>query len=61
MSKDRSQPLKGPISDRIRSGEIAAGSMQREVDKPSDSAVKSGEGHSLGDGATTRGGNQGAS
>lgn len=61
MGKDRSQPLPGKISDRIRSGEIAAGSVERQVEKPSDAAVQSGEGHSMGNGATTRGGNQGAS
>jgi len=61
MSKDRSQPLSGKTSDRIRSGEIAAGKVERAVDKPSDDAVKGGEGHGMGKGATDRGGREGAS
>lgn len=57
---DRSQALSGPISDRIRSGEIAAGKVERAAETPSADAVRNGEGHSMGSGATDRGGRQGA-
>lgn len=59
--KDRSQALSGKISDRIRSGEIAAGKVERAKEEPSTDAVRSGEGHSMGKGATDRGGRNGAS
>lgn len=59
--KDRSQPLSGKISDRIRSGEIVAGKVHREAEQPSAEAVRDGKGQGLGKGATTRGGNNGAS
>lgn len=60
MSKDRSQPLPGKISDRIRSGEIAAGKVERAKEEPSSDAVRGGEGHAMGKGATDRGGRNGA-
>lgn len=60
MASDRSQPLPGKISDRIRSGEIVAGKVHREAEQPSPDAVRDGKGHSLGKGATERGGRAGA-
>lgn len=61
MSKDRSQALRGPISDRIRSGEIPVHDVDRTPEQPSADAVKGAEGHGLGNGAGSRGGNAGAS
>lgn len=61
MSKDRSQALKGPISDRIRSGDIPVHDVERVSDKPSAEAVRGAEGHGMGNGAGSRGGNAGAS
>lgn len=61
MSKDRSQALRGPISDRIRSGEIPVHTVDRKADPPSAEAVRGAEGHGLGNGAGSRGGNAGAS
>jgi hypothetical protein len=50
-------PLKGKISNRIRKGEIAAGKVERPPERPSPAAVRRAKGHSMGKGATTRGGN----
>jgi len=54
-------PLPGKISDRIRSGEIAAGRVERAPEKASTDAVKRAKGQGLGKGASTRGGKKGAS
>lgn len=59
-SRDRSQALPGKISDRIRSGEIVASNVHREPEQPSPDAVRDGKGHSMGNGATGRGGRAGA-
>lgn len=60
-NKDRSQALSGKTSDRIRSGEITASAVHRTKEEPSTDAVRNGEGHGLGKGATDRGGRNGAS
>jgi hypothetical protein len=57
---DTVHELRGKTSDRIRSGEIAAGKIERPPETPSTEAVRDAEGHGLGKGATTRGGNAGA-
>lgn len=49
--------LRGIISDRIRSGEIVASKVHREAEVPDPKYVRRGEGHAMGKGATTRGGN----
>lgn len=62
MGKDRSQPLGGKISDRIRAGEItehSTRSVDRTPDAPSTDSVRHGSGHGLGAGATrARGGDE---
>lgn len=53
--------LRGVISDRIRRGEIVASKVHRTDEVPSPEAVRGAKGQGLGKGATTRGGNKGAS
>lgn len=50
--------LSGPISDRIRSGEIDASTLNKPrtstaEEAPTPSAIRSAEGHGLGSGATS--------
>ena len=63
MGKDKKpvgHELSGKTSDRIRSGELAAGKVERADERPTPEATRAGQGHALGKGATDRGGRAGA-
>jgi hypothetical protein len=58
MADEAGYPLDGPISDRIRSGDIPPQWLEKSRfpvdDRPADWAVAGGSGYGLGDGATRR-------